>query len=304
MKRQFPLLLGLVVAFASAAPLLAAPGPEVIPVPDGWEPEGITSGQGPEAFVGSLATGAVYEVNLITGEGEVVIDEQEGRVAVGLDYDPRTQYLFVAGGPTAAGYVYDTATGDSVAEYEFTSEASFVNDVIVTSDAAWFTDSFQAVLYKVPLGPGGALGGTAETVDLSGDFVFLAGEFNTNGIEATPNGKALIIVHSTLGALYTVDPQTGVADQIDLGGGDVASGDGILLEGHTLYVVQNFFNQIAVVDLDPRLESGDVVDTITHAEFDIPTTVAGFANGLYAVNARFTTPPGPDIEYDVVRVAK
>lgn len=303
MKRLFALLLGLAMAFGSAAPLLAAPGPDVIPVPDGWQPEGITSGQGPEAFVGSLATGAVYEVNLITGAGEVVIGEQDDRVAVGLEYDARTKYLFVAGGPAGAGYVYDTTTGESVAEYEFTSEASFVNDVVVTSDAAWFTDSFQAVLYKVPLGPGGTLGGTAETVELGGDFV-LAGEFNANGIEATPNGKTLIIVHSTLGTLYRVDPQTGIADEIDLGSGDVASGDGILLDGRTLYVVQNFFNQIAVVDLDPHLESGEVVETITHAEFDIPTTVAGFANGLYAVNARFTTPPSPDTEYDVVRVGK
>lgn len=304
MKRLSVLLLGLATAFASSAPLLAAPGPDVIPLPNGWQPEGITSGQGPQAFVGSLATGAVYEVNLITGAGEVLVPEQVDRVAVGLDYDARTQYLFVAGGPGGTGYVYDTNTGESVAEYEFTSEASFVNDVIVTSDAAWFTDSFQAVLYKVPLGPGGTVGAAAETVELGGDFVLLAGEFNTNGIEATPNGKALIIVHSTLGTLYRVDPQTGIADQIDLGSGDVASGDGILLDGRNLYVVQNFFNQIAVVELDPRLESGEVVETITHPSYDIPTTVAGFANGLYAVNARFTTPPGPDTAYDVVRVRK
>lgn len=41
---------------------------------------------------------------------------------------------------------------------------------------------------------------------------------------------------------------------------------------------------------------------ITDADFDIPTTVMSFANGRYAVNARFTTPVTPDTEYGVVRV--
>ena len=31
---------------------------------------------------------------------------------------------------------------------------SFVNDVVVTGDAAWFTDSFRAVIYRVDLGDG------------------------------------------------------------------------------------------------------------------------------------------------------
>jgi len=84
----------------------------------------------------------------------------------------------------------------------------------------------------------------------------------------------------------------------------VASGDGILLDGRTLYVVQNFFNRIAVVELDPHLSSGSVVASITNPDFDIPTTVAEHGASLYAVNARFLTPPGPDVAYDVVRIAK
>ena len=34
---------------------------------------------------------------------------------------------------------------------------------------------------------------------------------NLNGIAATPNGKTLIVSHSSLGALYTVDPHTGAS---------------------------------------------------------------------------------------------
>jgi hypothetical protein len=34
----------------------------------------------------------------------------------------------------------------------------------------------------------------------------------------------------------------------------------------------------------------------------VPTTIAAFGDALYAVNARFDTPPTPDTDYDVVRV--
>jgi sugar lactone lactonase YvrE len=111
-------------------------------------------------------------------------------------------------------------------------------------------------------------------------------------------------VNDSDSSLYTVDPQTGVATLIDLGGATVPNGDGILLQGKTLYVVQNQLNQIAVVELSPDLTSGTIVDTITSDHFRVPTTIAKFGNSLYAVNARFGTPPTPDTDYDVVRVTR
>jgi hypothetical protein len=68
--------------------------------------------------------------------------------------------------------------------------------------------------------------------------------------------------------------------------------------------VQNQFNQIAVVQLSPDLTSGRIVDTITNSNFQVPTTIARFGNSLYAVNAKFGTPPTPDTEYEVVRVTR
>ncbi|HET9909616.1 MAG TPA: hypothetical protein VFQ23_23415, partial [Anaerolineales bacterium] len=114
----------------------------------------------------------------------------------------------------------------------------------------------------------------------------------------------LIIVNSTEGALYTVDPNTGIATRIDLGTGAVPAGDGILLQGKTLYVVQNQLNQIAVVKLSTDLSSGTIEETITSPNFRVPTTIAQFGNSLYAVNARFGTPPTPDTEYEVVQVPR
>jgi sugar lactone lactonase YvrE len=139
---------------------------------------------------------------------------------------------------------------------------------------------------------------------LSGEWTQVPGPFvfNANGIEAAANGKTLIVVNSNRGELYRVDPQTGVASLIDLGGASLTAGDGLALQGRTLYVVRNQLNQIAVVNLAPDLASGSVTGTITSADFRVPTTVAVFGNSLYAVNARFDTPPMPDTDYDVVRV--
>ena len=225
---------------------------------------------------------------------------------MGLSFDDRTGYVYAAGGPTGSANVFDSATGATVASFQVTTPpGTFVNDVVVTRDAAYFTDSFRPVLYRISLSKGGGLpsADAVEEVPLGGDFQSVPG-FNTNGIDATPNGKTLIIVHSSLGALYAVDPTSGDATQVDLGGGTVPSGDGILLAGHSLYVVQNFLNQIAVVQLDPGLSSGEVVRTVPHPEFDIPTTVAGFGASLYAVNARFTTPPTPATAYWIVRLPR
>jgi sugar lactone lactonase YvrE len=283
------------------------PFPEVISLPDGFQPEGIATGYGTTFYVGSIPTGAIYTGDYRTGEGEILVPAQADRRAIGLAFDNRTGFLFVAGGPTGYAYVYDTDTGDDVASIQLTTSATtFVNDVVVTKEAAYFTDSFQPVLYRVPLEDNGQLvdPDLSEEIPLGGDFQFVPGGFNSNGIDATPNGKTLIIVNSTTGNLYTVDPDTGQATLIDLGGDAVPNGDGILLHGKTLYVVQNQLNQIAVVELNAQLTSGSVERTITSPYFRIPTTIARFGNALYAVNARFGTPPTPDTEYEVVRVPR
>jgi hypothetical protein len=95
-----------------------------------------------------------------------------------------------------------------------------------------------------------------------------------------------------------------VTRSIDLGGATVPNGDGVLLDGRTLYVVQNRLNQIAKIRLDRRLRSGRVVARITDTDFDVPTTIDEFGEKLYAVNARFTTPPTPTTTYSVVKVRK
>ncbi len=309
MKRTLDLLaLATFVLFSgiARAPDAEARGlADEIPLPNGWQPEGITIGPCATIYSGSVATGAIFRADLRTGAGNVLVPGRPGRMAVGLKLDRRTNFLFVAGGPTGAAYVYDAENGADVAVFQLTTAAErFVNDVIVTNAAAYFTDSSRAVIYRLPLGPGGSVAPDAavQEIILGGDFQLVAGQFNANGIEAADGGDTLIIVNSFLGTLYRVDAATGAARLIDLGGATVLNGDGILLRGRTLYVVQNFQNQVAVIQLDGRLASGDIIATITDPRLDVPTTVDDFAGALYLVNARFTTPPTPDTTYSIVRV--
>src|SRR5215213_8943593 len=196
----------LLLAQAPMSARAAVTWPDVIALPNGWLPEGVVTGRGPVLYSGSRANGAIYAADLRTGEGAILVPGQAGRVAVGLSFDARTNYIFVAGGSTGKAYVYDADTGALVQEYTLTAPGTFVNDVIVTRDAAYFTDSARAVYYRIPLGPGGSLPApdAVEEIPLSGDWQQLSG-INANGIEATPNTKALIIVNSAEGALYHVE---------------------------------------------------------------------------------------------------
>jgi sugar lactone lactonase YvrE len=308
--------LGLLFALLAVNALPASAGsaqtfPPVFNVPDGFQPEGIAVGRGSSFYVGSLFDGRVYKGDLRTGQGEVLVPSQAGRIAVGLAVDERSNAVFVAGGGPVlvpvpgSAYVYDGDTGAELAVYPL--GGLFVNDVVVTQEAAYFTDSFKPIIYRVPLGPQGELPDPSQVqeIPLGDGFDFNPTTFNANGIEATPDGKTLIIANSSDSSIYRVDPLFGNAEKIDLGGATLTSADGLVLAGKTLYVVQNGLNQIGIVSLDPGLESGTVSDQpLTSPEYRIPTTAAVFGSTIYAVNARFGDwipgLPSPNLEFTVV----
>jgi streptogramin lyase len=297
------IVLFLATSLASAA---APVYPPVVPLPNGFQPEGIAIGEGHHFFSGSLASGAIYKGDLRTGAGSILVAPQQGRVAVGMAFDPRTGNLFVAGGPTGQAYVYDANTGANVEEFQLDAPGTFINDVVVTRQAVYFTNSFVPYIYKVALNADGTLPDPAsfEPVMVGGDYQQAPAGFNINGIDATPNGKWLVIVQSVTGKIFQVNPDSGYAHEINLGGADVVNGDGILLDGKTLYVVQNANNQISVIALDPELSTGEIVNTLTDYPFRVPTTIAEFGHYLYAVNARFDVTPDENTEYEIVQVLK
>jgi len=308
-RRLVPALLAALTAsallLASASAAQADPGqrtafPDEIALPDGFRPEGIAI-RGTTGYFGSLADGDLYAADLVTGQGRV-ISEGPGTPSVGLKIDHRDR-LFVAGGPAGEARVVAAGTGEVLATYPFTAGASFINDVVLTPEVAWFTDSSNPVLYGLPLSANGDLPAAADVnvLPLGGDYQHVAG-FNLNGIARTPDGAALLAVHSASGTLYRIDPASGDATVVDLGGSVLVNGDGLLLRGRTLYVVQNRLNQVAVVALDRAGTLGAVIDVLTSPALDVPTTVAAHGSSLYLPNARFTTPPTPTTPYTAVRV--
>jgi sugar lactone lactonase YvrE len=272
--------------------------PQKIKLPDGWQPEGIAIAPTTGTFyVGSIPTGAVYRGSVATGKGSVLVQGRAGRAAIGVELSGGR--LYVAGGSTGKGFVYDAQTGADVATYELATgtDPTFVNDVVVAGGAAWFTDSNRPVLYRVAVATG-----AVQAVPLGGDYQHEAG-FNVNGIDATSDGSRLVIVQSSTGKLFRVDPATGNAKTIDLGGASMTNGDGLLLVERTLYVVRNRLNRVAVISLSANFATGRVLRELTDRDFDVPTTMDDFGSRLYAVNARFGTTPTPKTKYHVVQFA-
>ncbi|HSC92539.1 MAG TPA: hypothetical protein VLB86_12870 [Gaiellaceae bacterium] len=274
--------------------------PETIRLPDGFRPEGIAI-SGRTFYVGSIPTGEIRRGDLRTGASRrLVAGEATGKAAIGIEV--HRGRLYVAGGPTGKAFVYDARTGAAVATHQLATTAdTFVNDVAILNNGAWFTDSRTPVVYRVELGRAGRPGPEVQAIALTGAIQYGPGN-NANGIVAAPGGR-LIIVQSNTGKLFTVT-QGGVTAEIDLGGATVVNGDGLLLQGRTLYVVQNRDNKIAKIALNGRITSGRIVRYLTDPDFDVPTTIDDLGRRLYAVNARFTTPPTPTTRYDIVQLRK
>jgi len=291
-------------AFAGAAGVAAgAPFPHTITLPGATSAEGIATGTGSTFYAGDLFAGDIFRGDLRTGAVARFIDAPDGRNALGIRVDEKDGLLFVAGGFTGQGYVYDLATGADIATFQFgTPPGSIINDVIVSRGAAWFTDSVQPHLYRVPITGPGAVGAFA-TLTVTGPAAALTGAFNLNGIAAAPDGSRLIVAHTANHTLYTVDPATGASAPID--GPDLLDVDGILLDGSRLWAVRNSDNEIDELRLSDDLGSATFVRAITDTAFEVPTTVARWGNRLAAVNAKFDTgfPPSATT-FEVVEVAR
>jgi outer membrane protein assembly factor BamB len=300
MRRLALLVLALLAlalpATAAAHHPSGSPFPKLIALPVGFQPEGIAI-KHKTFFVGSIPTGAVYRGDLRTGTGDVLVQPQAGRAAIGLKVS-RDGRLFVAGGPTGKAFVYDARTGAPLAEHALAGGTPFINDVALRHGTAYFTNSRAPEVFAVPL-----RGGPVRHIAITGDFQQTgdATATNLNGI-AVAGHDTLVLVQTNTGKLFAADADTGVAKEIDLGGANVANGDGLLLIGRVLFVVQNRLNQIAVVFLSRDLTHGRVVKTITDPAFDVPTTIAAAHGHLFAVNARFGTPSPQTATYNVVRV--
>jgi len=279
------------------------PFPKRVPVLDGSYHEGFAIGKGSIAYSGS-PDGSIYKVNLRNGEGEILVDpiDPEDCFNLGMRFDPRSNYLFVAGCYFGTATVYDPDVGgEPVKVYQLDdSGESLINDLAITQDAIYFTDFWRPFIYRLPLSKNGRIPEAADAavaIPLTGDFevgdVLFADAF-ANGIVATPDGKTLIIGNSGTSKIFRVDPATGHADEIivdpPLSEGFI---DGIVFRDGVLYILTPYdptpVDAIQVVLLSDDMLSGTLLGTITDEDMDGVASGALHGDSLYVNNARYNT---------------
>jgi Cu-Zn family superoxide dismutase len=270
----------------AAVRTFALPGGRVFPEGVAYDP---ASG---DFFVGSTQDGAVYRGNVRDGPREMEIfleGGEDGRSGVtGMKVDERGR-LWIAGRTTGRVFVYDVASGNLIRAFETPrTAATLINDVTVTGDAAYFTDSFRPTLFRVPLASG-SVGEIEPWLDFGGTPVRYRGGFNLNGIAATADGRYLITVQFNTGKLYRIDTETREITEVDLGGERLGTGDGLLLDGWTLYVVRESPAQIVPVELSEDFASGQVGETFSDPSLRFPTTIAKYDDRLLVVNSQLNT---------------
>ena len=170
-----------------------------------------------------------------TGRGDVLVPAWGG-AAAGVEYEAGANRLWVAGGPTGTVRVYDATTRELLRQYTF-SPAGFLNDLVVTHDAVYVTDSNNAWLDVIPLGPHGGLPATGRH-----DAAAERDRLRDRPVQRERHRRGAwlaIVVDSFTGGLFRVDPRPGSRRRSPPAASSVANGDGLELRGSTLFVVRN-----------------------------------------------------------------
>jgi hypothetical protein len=94
-------------------------------------------------------------------------------------------------------------------------------------------------------------------------------------------------IPQSCGKLFRIEVASKAVTEINLGGAALTNGDGILLNGQTLYVSRNQQGLIVKLQLSADLASGAIMSSATDPLLAYPTTLA-WANGrLLVVNSQF-----------------
>lgn len=152
------------------------------------------------------------------------------------------------------------------------------NDVALDSQGnAYVTDSFSPVVYRV-----GADGAASILVN-NATLGVSAGQFGLNGIVWHP-GNYLLVVKAATGQLYKINLGSQNAITEVTGFSPVVGGDGMVLIGDDLYVVNNR-NQVTQLRGASNWTTASVVKTDASG-YDQATTNTVVNGQIYTMNAR------------------
>lgn len=273
-------------------------------------PEGITEGPGSSFFVGSLGDGTIFRGDLATGSMSVWLGpDGDGRTSIaGLDVD-RHGRLLACAIDTGELYAYDLSSAELVARQRFPVDGDAEpqpNDVVVSGDTAYVTDTRRSVVWRVPAGADG-VGAPEVLADLSGpewpEGLYL------NGIVASPDGSLLLVAAQGTGHLWRVPTDGSKVEAVALDG-YVFNADGMLLAGDVVYGVTNRGESwddvtfaVSALRLAADWRSGVLLGELTDPGWSSPTTLAHVDGKLLVVcsqlKARRTGTP-PRLPFEVI----
>lgn len=298
MRKLWTTTLAASVAFGAmlaATPTLAQSGVTVLSLPDAAAyPEGVTVDPTTGAvFTNSANTGVVFRVDPDTGASVRIADPlglgdsppaKPVSVALGLKADGQGR-LWVAGARTGSMHVVDIATGERLARFTTPEGPWLINDVALTPDAAYFTDTLRPVLWRV------ARDSVADAalepwLSFEGTALEYGEEPNLNGIVATPDGRYLIVVLMKTGRLFRIDTRTREVTAIDTGDSALDGGDGLALIGQRLFLVRQSAGEVVALDLSADLATAVEARRIKPTELAWPATIAVRGDRLIVANSQ------------------
>ncbi len=246
-------------------------------------------------YVSEVTGGEIHRGDVRTGETEVWKDEgADGRTtARGITTD-RQGRVYIAGGPNGIGndqpdlWVY-SRHGELLAAIQLDVDDAFLNDVAIGPDgAAYFTNSNEPQIFRVAKEHGtwsatlwADAGDTIDVEIKSGEI------FNLGGIVVSPGRGALIVAQGNTGQLWRFDLRTTEATPIDIGEADLTNADGLVLRGHTLWVVRNFAHVLTTMRISHRTSVARLISE-RMTDPDRVFTTAKIARGrLLLVDSKF-----------------
>ena len=245
-------------------------------------PEGIAVTRNQKRFfVTSTTDGTIFRGSVNGRSARPFLPGGEDGRTTAVGIKTAGDRLYVAGGATGSVFIYDLSSRELVRRVD-TGTGGFINDLAVMRDGTVYaTDSRRPNLYRIPA----AASRPVRAIPYP-DFDAAPTAFNANGIVRVDN-RTLVFVNTGNGRLYRVDTRTRRTRPVEVDGPALTSGDGMELQGRTLYVVRNRLERIAKVRLSRSARAGRVVSQTTDRTFRYPTTLDTAGDRLLVVNSQF-----------------
>jgi Cu-Zn family superoxide dismutase len=295
-------------------------------------------------YTGSLINGTVYRGSLDAKNVDVFLTPGSSglKSAAGIKVDEQSRLWII----DSEGRVLVYDTGKKVKLHTFVLEGpgkSIVNDLTLSREFAYVTDSGRPFLYRLPVTlPANNPETTVRpwlTVDPPIFYAHAAIPFsiNLNGIVASLDGKTLLTIQSDAGILYRVD-----VDKVEAGKPKEAitrveispkkrkigtyyeddpcaelyrfvmqifsmnplfCGDGLLLVDQYLHVARNITNEIVTLKLSDDYRSAELTLETKNDQFAFPTGLAKLGDRLLVTNSQLNRPEKPTLPFTIVNLA-